>query len=169
MAPVKKLRLFNVYGPRARTSGTYGAVFGVFLAQKLAGLPYTVVGDGDQTRDFTYVSDVANALISAAKSNEVARVYNIGSGQTVSINRIVELLGGEKVYIPKRPGEPDCTFADYSRIKSEIGWEPKISIEEGVGLLLENIDYWREAPVWTPEAIEKVTQKWFCTLQDNNN
>ena len=157
-------RFFNVYGTRSRTSGTYGAVFGVFLAQKLANKPMTIVGDGNQTRDFTYVTDVANALISSAKSNYTGTVYNIGSGKTVSINKLVDLLGGEKVHIPKRPGEPDCTFADISKINSELNWTPKIPIEEGVKLVLQNIEYWRNAPVWTPESISNATEDWFKYL-----
>jgi UDP-glucose 4-epimerase len=165
--PALALRFFNVYGPRSRTSGTYGAVFGVFLAQKLAGHPFTVVGDGEQTRDFTYVTDVVDALIAAAKSNYSGRTYNVGSGTTVSVNRLVELLGGDKVHIPKRPGEPECTFADISRIRSDFGWEPKVSIERGIAELLKNIDYWHQAPVWTPENIAEATQDWFRYLGDN--
>jgi len=161
---VNSLRFFNVYGPRSRTSGTYGAVFGVFLAQKLAGRPLTVVGDGNQTRDFTYVSDIVNALVTVAESEVKDRIYNVGSGQTVSVNRLVELLGGEKTHIPKRPGEPDCTFADISRIRKDLGWTPSIAIEEGVAQLLENIAYWRDAPVWTPESIEEATRDWFRYL-----
>ena len=112
--PAISLRFFNVFGSRSRTTGTYGAVFGVFLAQKLAGQPFTVVGDGSQTRDFTYVSDIVDALIVAAKSDRSGQVYTVASGRPVSVNRLVELLGGEVVYIPKRPGEPDCTHADIS-------------------------------------------------------
>lgn len=162
--PVISLRLFNVYGPRSRTSGTYGAVFGVFLAQKLAGKPFTVVGNGNQTRDFTYVSDVVRAFISAAESDLTGEVFNVGSGNTYSVNRLVELLGGEKVYIPKRPGEPDSTFADISKIKRLLRWKPEVSLEEGVKILLENISYWREAPVWTPEKINDATKEWFKYL-----
>lgn len=164
--PAVSLRFFNVYGPRSRTSGTYGAVFGVFLAQKLANQAFTIVGDGNQTRDFTYVRDVVEAIFLAANSNESGKVYNVGSGKTISINRIVELLGGDRVSIPKRPGEPDCTFADITKIQKELGWTPKVSIEEGVNNLLENIDYWKEAPVWTPEKIEKATSDWFKYLGD---
>jgi UDP-glucose 4-epimerase len=164
--PALSMRLFNVYGPRSRTSGTYGAVFGVFLAQKLAGLPFTVVGDGEQTRDFTYVTDVISALISAAKSDRSGKIYNVGSGTTVSVNRVVELLGGDKVYIPKRPGEPKYTFGDISRIKSEIGWEPEVPIEQGIVELLKHIEYWRRAPVWTPDNIAEATQDWFRYLGD---
>lgn len=162
-------RFFNVYGTRSRTSGTYGAVFGVFLAQKLANQPLTIVGDGNQTRDFTYVSDIAQALIAAAKSNQSGKIYNVGSGQTISVNRLVELLGGEKVYIPKRPGEPDCTFADITKIKQDLGWKPRVSIEKGVSEVIKNIDYWRNAPVWTPDSIASATQDWFKYLGSTTN
>lgn len=165
--PAMSMRFFNVYGTRSRTSGTYGAVFGVFLAQKLAGQPFTVVGDGTQTRDFTYVTDVVGALLAAASSDRAGSIYNVGSGQTVSVNRLVELLGGEKTYIPKRPGEPDCTFADISKIKYELGWSPVITIEEGVLEVLKNIDYWRNAPVWTPDTIAAETYEWFKYLDTN--
>ena len=162
--PAISLRFFNVYGTRSRTSGTYGAVFGVFIAQKLANQPYTVVGDGKQTRDFTYVTDIVSALITAAESDKVNKIYNVGSNTTVSVNKIVELLGGDKVNIPKRPGEPDCTYADISKIKEALGWNPAISIEEGVEKILENIDYWKEATVWNPDSISEATEDWFKYL-----
>ena len=159
------LRLFNVYGPRARTSGTYGAMFGVFLAQKIAGKPFTLVGDGKQSRDFTYVSDVVDALISTAKNNNISGEYfNVGSGSTVTVNKVIKLLKGKYVKIPKRPGEPDITYADISKIKKKIGWKPKISIEKGITLLLENLQSWKNSPVWTPKSIKKATKKWFYYL-----
>ncbi len=159
--PAISLRLFNVYGTRSRTSGTYGAVFGVFLAQKLAGKPFTVVGDGNQTRDFTYVSDVAAAFIDAANSTLTGGVFNVGSGRTVSINELVNLLDGPVTYIPKRPGEPDCTFADISKITAALDWRPQVPIADGVAEVVKNIDYWAQAPVWTPESIEVATRQWF--------
>lgn len=164
--PVISLRLFNVYGPRARTSGSYGAVFGVFLAQKLAGKPLTIVGDGEQTRDFTYVSDVVNAFIVAAKSVVVNEIYNVGSGGTYSVNMLADLLGGETVNIPKRPGEPDCTYADISKISKDLGWHPKIKFEQGVRIMLQEIASWLDAPVWTPDKIEKETELWFRLLSN---
>ena len=159
--PALSLRFFNVYGPRSRTSGTYGAVFGVFLAQKLASKPFTIVGDGTQTRDFTFVSDVVNAICIAAESDISGEIINIGSDNTYSVNRLVELLGGDVVHIPKRPGEPDCTWADINKAKRMLNWKPKVSLEEGVGILLQNINSWREATVWDKHSIAKATEKWF--------
>ena len=162
--PCVSLRLFNVYGPRARTSGAYGAVFGVFLAQRLAGKPLTVVGDGTQTRDFTFVTDTVDALVRAAESQAEGEIFNVGSGSTYSINCLVGLLGSEVRYIPKRPGEPDCTFADITKISQVLGWQPKVSFEEGVRIMLENIDRWRDAPIWDEKSIAEATQDWFKYL-----
>jgi len=159
--PSLSLRFFNVYGPRARTSGTYGAVFGVFLAQKIANKPFTVVGDGCQTRDFTFVSDIVSAIVSAAESDISGEIINIGSNNTYSINHLVELLDGEVVYIPKRPGEPDCTWADISKATQLLNWEPKVSLEEGVEVLLNDMEYWADAPVWDKKSIAKATEQWF--------
>jgi UDP-glucose 4-epimerase len=163
--PTISLRLFNVFGPRARTSGSYGAVFGVFLAQKLAGLPFTVVGDGTQTRDFTYVSDVVDAIVTAMESRSNG-IYNVGSGNTYSINKLIELLSGKAVYIPKRPGEPDCTYADISKITKELGWSPKVSFEDGVQLMLKHIKDWSGAPIWSQDSIAKATENWFRYIKD---
>lgn len=162
--PAVVLRMFNIYGPRSRTSGTYGAVFGVFLAQKLAGKPLTIVGDGKQTRDFTYVGDAVRAYVAAAESDLLGEIMNIGSGGTYSVNRLCELIGGETAYIPKRPCEPDCTFADTSKISRLLGWKPKVTLEEGVKIMLDNIDYWRKAPVWDKDSIAAATKDWFKYL-----
>lgn len=165
--PALSLRLFNVYGPRSRTSGTYGAVFGVFLAQKLAGKPFTVVGNGTQTRDFTFVTDVAKAFLKAAQSEISGLSLNVGSGGTYSVNHLVDLLGGHVIYLPKRPGEPDCTFADTTMIQKLLDWKPKVFLEEGVQILLDNIEYWREAPVWDQASIAEATKIWFDKLGKN--
>lgn len=163
--PICSVRLFNVYGPRARTSGTYGAVFGVFLAQILSGKPLTVVGDGKQTRDFTFVADVVRAFAMVADGGRDGQIYNVGTGNPVSVNRLVELLKPkEVVYIPKRPGEPDCTMADNTRIVSDLGWRPEVSFEDGVQIMLDNIDAWRDAPVWTADKIADATADWFKYL-----
>lgn len=162
--PALSLRLFNVFGPRSRTTGTYGAVFGIFLAQKIHGEPFTVVGDGRQTRDFTYVTDVAEAFICAAKSDLSGEPMNVGSGNHYSVNRLVELLGGKVVHIPKRPGEPDCTFADVSNIRQRLGWKAEVSFEEGVDNMLKHLDDWRDAPLWDPGSIKQATEAWFRYL-----
>jgi len=162
--PALSLRLFNVYGPRSRTTGAYGAVFGVFLAQKLNGKPFTVVGDGKQTRDFTFVTDVAEAFLRAAESGLSGEAMNVGSNNHYSVNRLVQLLDGDVVHIPKRPGEPDCTYADVSKIRRLLGWEVRVSFEEGVGRMLERLNDWRDAPVWDPGSINKATASWFRYL-----
>ena len=164
--PAISLRLFNVYGPRSRTSGAYGAVFGVFLSQKIHNKPYTVVGDGTQTRDFTYVTDVAIAFLKAAESSATCIALNIGSGNHYSVNQLVGLLGGDVVYIPKRPGEPDCTFADTTRIHKVLNWKAKVSFVDGVGNMLRCLDDWKDAPVWEPDTIKNATAVWFKYLGD---
>jgi len=162
--PVNSVRIFNAYGIRSRTTGAYGAVFGVFLAQKLAGKPLTIVGDGTQKRDFLYVTDVARAFFAAALTDRVNRIYNLGAGNPQSVNYLAQLLGGECLHIPKRPGEPDCTWADISAIRRELDWLPHISFEDGVNTMLQNIDYWSEAPVWDPASIADATRNWFAFL-----
>jgi UDP-glucose 4-epimerase len=159
------LRFFNVYGPRARTTGTYGAVFGVFLAQRMAGKPYTVVGDGTQTRDFTYVTDVAAAVQCAGESELTGEILNVGSGGTYSVNELVAQLGGEVTYVPKRPGEPDCTFADVRKIERLLGWKASVPFADGVRTMLEHAEDWRDAPVWEPASIAEATRDWFRFLQ----
>ena len=158
------MRLFNVYGPRSRTTGAYGAVFGVFLAQKLANKPFTVVGDGSQTRDFVFVTDVAEAFWLAAESDQTNEIYNVGAGNPQSINRLVQLLEGDVVHLPKRYGEPDCTWADISKISSQLGWVPKVPFEEGVETMLQHIENWSDAPIWDIGSIESATAAWFSAM-----
>jgi len=160
------LRLFNVYGPRSRTTGAYGAVFGVFLSQKIHNKPYTVVGDGTQTRDFTYVTDVAAAFLRAAEETTTSVALNVGSDNHYSVNRLVELLEGEVTYVPKRPGEPDCTYADTTRIHKVLNWKTKVSFEDGVAEMLTHLDDWKDAPVWEPDTIKQATKVWFEYLGD---
>ena len=165
--PVISIRMFNVYGPRSRTTGAYGAVFGVFLKQKLAGKPFTIVGDGTQTRDFVFVTDVARAFFLAARSERRGEVYNLGAGAPQPVNRLVDLLGGgDIVRLPKRPGEPDCTWADISKIQAQLGWAPAVKFADGVAIMLEHIDYWRDAPLWDVASIEAATKTWFSSLSE---
>jgi UDP-glucose 4-epimerase len=159
--PANAVRIFNAYGTRVRTTGAYGAVFGVFFKQKLAGKPFTVVGDGTQGRDFIYVTDVAKAFYAAAITKTSGEIYNIGAGNPQSVNKLVELLGGEVVYVPKRPGEPDCTWADITKVTTELEWKPEISFEDGVGKMVAEIDHWQDAPLWDPDSIKKATETWF--------
>ena len=167
--PVNSIRIFNAYGTRSRTSGAYGAVFGVFLKQKLAGKPFTVVGDGKQTRDFLYVTDVAEAFLSAAETERVGQVYNLGADKPQSVNYLVSLLDGQTVRIPKRPGEPDSTWADIGKITSELNWRPRVRFERGVAEILKDIDYWQAAPLWEPDSISKATQAWFKAFSKGVN
>jgi UDP-glucose 4-epimerase len=166
--PVVSIRIFNAYGTRSKTSGAYGAVFGVFLAQKLNGKPFTVVGDGTQTRDFVFATDLARAFLAAAESPRQQEIYNVGAGNPQPVNRLVELLGAESdagvVHVPKRPGEPDCTWADITKIRAELGWEPLVSFEDGVAEMVKRIEYWRQAPVWDPASIHEATRTWFSML-----
>lgn len=162
--PVVSLRYFNVYGTRAKSNNTYGAVFKVFLKQKLENHPLTIVGDGKQSRDFTYVTDIAKANLTAAESDVDGEIFNIGTGNPKSVNYLAELIGGETIHIPKRPGEPDSTHADITKVKKMLDWKPSISFEKGVQIMLDNIDYWKDAPLFTVKNIEKATKDWFKYL-----
>lgn len=127
------LRFFNIYGPHA------SAMFGLFISQIRAGQPITITGDGSQTRDFTYISDIVDAIVAALQSNQTAEAYNIGSGTTVSVRRFAELLGSDIKYIPRRRGEMDVTFGDISKALRELDWKPRISVEEGIRLALSEM------------------------------
>ena len=162
--PVISLRLSNVYGPRSRTTGAYGAVFGVFLAQKLAGKPFTIVGDGTQTRDFTYVTDVAGAFIRAAESDKQGVIYNVGSGGTYSVNRLVGILGGDVLHIPKRPGEPDCTYADITKIRAGTGVVPRGLIRGGGPGDAEQYQPLAGCTGLDEQTIASATKDWFSYL-----
>ena len=162
--PVNSIRIFNAYGPRARTTGAYGAVFGVFLAQKLANKPLTIVGNGTQTRDFIHVKDIVHAMLKAALSKKIGKIYNVGGGKEIKVNKIAKLIGGKKIHIPKRPGEPNRSLADISKIKNDLNWQPEITIEKGINELLQNISYWKNAPVWTVNKIKNATKTWFKLL-----
>ncbi len=161
---VNAIRIFNAYGPRSRTSGAYGAVFGVFLRQKLGGAPFTVVGDGLQRRDFVFATDVADAFVRAGLTERSGQVWNLGAGNPQSVNRLVELLGGPVVHIPTRPGEPDTTWADITAITRDLDWVAQVTFEAGVQTVVDQIDYWADAPLWDVQSIAEATEPWFRLL-----
>jgi UDP-glucose 4-epimerase len=167
--PNISLRFFNVYGPKSRTTGAYGAVFGVFLAQKFAKKPLTVVGDGKQTRDFIHVYDLVDAIVLIAKKAKINQIFNLASGKETSVNNIAKIIGGEVVNIPKRPGEPDRSLGSIKKIKKQLKWKPKISINKGVRMMINIIENWKDAPVWTPKKIDIATKVWFKYLKNGKN
>ena len=125
------LRYFNVYGPREPIKGKYAPVVGLFKRQKHSGMPITIVGDGTQKRDFTYIDDVVEANIKAmSQSTPSFRIYNVGTGKNYSINEIAEMIGGEKVFIDHRPAEVKETLADISLTTKELGWKPMFDLKE---------------------------------------
>ena len=162
--PYNSIRIFNAYGTRVKTTGAYGAVFGVFFKQKLSGKNLTVVGDGKQRRDYVYVTDVARAFYLAAISKKINQIYNLGSGNPQSVNTLVKKLNCKVTYISKRPGEPNCTWADIRKIKKDLNWKPKVSFDDGVDLMLKEIHKWKDAPLWNKKKIKKATKLWFKYL-----
>ena len=162
--PVNSIRIFNAYGPRVRTTGVYGAVFGVFFKQKLKNKPLTVIGNGKQSRDFVYVTDVVKAFFKAATSNKVGQIYNLGSDNPQSINKLVKLIGGKIIFIPNRPGEPRKTWANIQKIKKELKWKPVVNFRDGVKIMLNQIDEWQMAPLWSPKSIKSASKIWFKYL-----
>ena len=162
--PVNSVRIFNAYGTRVRTTGAYGAVIGVFFKQRIKNKPLTIVGNGKQTRDFIYVTDVAKAFLAVAKSRHVGTIYNVGTGKPQSVEYLANLVGGKKVFIPNRPGESATSCADISKIKRELKWKPTIKFKDGITKMLNEIEKWKDAPLWTPEKIKKATKSWFNYL-----
>lgn len=163
--PNISLRFFNVYGPRSRTSGAYGAALGVFLAQKIHNIPLTIVGNGKQTRDFIFIKDVIQAMIKLAKSKNRGKIYNLGSGKETKVIKLANLISERKQFIPKRPGEPFRSQADINKLQKDINWKPKTTLKIGINTLLKNIMAWDKAPLWTPKKIKKATKDWFRYLK----
>jgi len=164
--PVVALRITTAYGPGMRARGAYGSVMKVFLPQKANNMPYTVTGHLGMSRDFIFIDDIISAFIRAAESDVSGEIFNVGSGQSTTLGRLIELLGDDNgiVYLPRRPGEPEMTWADISKIKAMLGWEPKVSIEEGVKVMLEHLDDWKNEKVWTPDEIKEATKEWYRYL-----
>jgi nucleoside-diphosphate-sugar epimerase len=132
------LRYFGVYGARMPDEGSYVLAIAAFLRARREGRPLEIYGDGEQTRDFTHVSDVVSANI-LAMDCEIAdgRAVNIGRGDNVSLNRIAALIGGPKVHREGRPGEMRDTVADRTEAERVLGWKPRVSIEEGIAELMK--------------------------------
>ena len=140
--PTVTFRYFNVYGERQPLKGQYAPVIGIFLRQRAAGEPLTIVGDGNQRRDFTYVGDVVNANILAATkevdSEAFGQVYNIGTGNNYSINQIARMISNNTVNIAPRPGETRLSLANNQKFRKTFGWEPTMKLEEWICKCLEN-------------------------------
>lgn len=135
--PTVSLRYFNVFGPRAPLEGAYATVVGIFLRQKRAGEPLTIIGDGEQTRDFTYIKDVVRANIMAVESPAgKGEALNIGAGHNYSINHLAKIIGGETTNIPQRPGEIRHSLADTTLAKELLGWQPEYDLESGLKEML---------------------------------
>ena len=158
--PTISIRIFNAYGPRSRTTNVYGAVIGVFIKQLISNKPLTIVGDGTQKRDFLYISDLCRAFYMAAISKYKNEVFNLGSGKPKSIMVLAKLIFNKKIFLPWRPGEPKKTDANIIKIKKYLKWSPKISLKVGIKNVLRNIEWWKNAPLWTPSKIKKATKNW---------
>jgi UDP-glucose 4-epimerase len=136
------LRFFNVFGPKQDPSSEYSGVVAKFFQQRKEGKPLTIVGDGGQKRDFTYVFDVVSAIIAATEKDVCGgEAINIASGNNFSINQLAEIIGGEKIYLPKRPGEIRDSLADISKAKELLGWVPEYNLEKGLREMMEKYGY----------------------------
>ena len=129
-------RYFNVFGERAPRKGQYAPVTGIFLRQKAAGEPLTIVGDGEQRRDYIYVKDVANANVMAAISNPdddaYGQVYNVGSGKNYSVNEIASFISDDTINIPPRIGEARNSLANIDKIQKTFAWKPEVDVEQWI-------------------------------------
>ena len=162
--PYISIRIFNAFGVRQKTSGNYGSVIDVFFKQKLMRKPLTIVGSGRQKRDYLYVTDVANAFYLSAKSKIINQIFNLGSDNPISINYLAKKISNSFIKIPDRPGEPKITWANTSKIKKFLNWQPSISFDQGIQIMLESIDEWRDAPLWDKKTIKNATKNWFKHL-----
>jgi UDP-glucose 4-epimerase len=167
--PVNSIRIFNAYGPRVRTTGAYGAVIGVFFKQKISKKPLTIVGSGNQSRDFVHVTDVVKAFYQASKIKKSGEFFNIGTGNPQTVNHLANLVGGKKINIPDRPGEPMRSCANISKARKILKWKPEIKFETGIREMLQDINKWKDAPLWTPKKIKNATKTWFSFLKKNEN
>lgn len=134
--PTVIFRYFNVYGERQPLRGQYAPVIGIFLRQRAAGEPLTIIGDGNQRRDFTYVGDIVSANIMAAISNPdseaFGQVYNVGTGNNYSINQVARMISNNTTNITPRPGETRLSLANNQKIRKTFGWEPKMKLQDWI-------------------------------------
>lgn len=135
--PTVTLRFFSVYGPRMRPDGGYALAIPKFLESRKEGKPLPITGDGSNTRDFTHVRDVVRACMLAMESAHVGKgeVINIAAGRNVSVNALADLIGGEREYLPPRPGDAQDTFGDTARARDLLNWSPSVTLEEGIAEL----------------------------------
>jgi UDP-glucose 4-epimerase len=136
--PTLTLRYFNVFGPGMAIDGAYVTVISAFLRARRDGKPLTIAGDGGQTRDFTHVSDVVRANLQAMECEKAdGRALNIGQGRNISINQIAAMIGGPTIHVAPREGEARHTLADYTQARETLGWQPRVTIEEGIKELVD--------------------------------
>lgn len=134
------LRYFNVYGARQPKEGAYALVLGIFLNQYKEGKPLTIHGDGSQRRDFIHVRDVVEATIAAYNSEASGMVLNVGSGTNISVKELAGLISKKQLFGPRRRGDAEVTLADISRVQRILNWQPKVTMEQGIKELINEID-----------------------------
>ncbi len=133
------LRLFNVYGPRAKMTGNYASVISIFLNQKKNQRPLTIVGDGNQSRDFVHVEDVVEVFKKAGFKKIKNKIFNIGTGKSVTINKIAKIFGGKKKFIPKRIGDLKFSKAKIFKVKKDLKWIPKKNLVNSIQELIDEL------------------------------
>jgi UDP-glucose 4-epimerase len=134
--PSVVLRYFNVYGPRQPETGAYALVLGIFLNRRAQGQALEIHGGGGQSRDFVHVRDVVAANIAAYQSAVHGEAFNVGSGTAISVKQLADMISANEIVTAARKGDAMATLADISKIKAALGWEPKVSFEEGLKELL---------------------------------
>jgi len=135
--PSVVLRYFNVYGPRQPQTGTYALVIGIFLKRHAMGEALLINGDGTQRRDFVHVRDVVRAQIMAYDSDVRGATFNVGCGSNISVKQLADMISPKQEHRPSRPGDPQVTLADITRIQKILGWQPQISFQEGMDELVQ--------------------------------
>jgi UDP-glucose 4-epimerase len=135
--PVVILRYFNVYGPRQPQSGAYALVLGIFLQRWRDGLKLEIHGTGAQRRDFIHVKDVVACNIVAYESSQSNTVFNVGSGTSISIKELADMISPDQFHTDRRSADAEVTLADISRTTELLGWKPRIGFEEGLEDLMK--------------------------------